>query len=255
MVQGLPLNRGDLKGTQYSSWFPDCLEKISLMTFSIFLLQSAFSSFSYAFSTWLKPAFAFSLTMASESFVNSLWDVVRELWFQLFNFVERNNLLWRIYRYLILYLLRYLNFRWRMFRDFEAIQRLTQQIQGRTLHRRGLSGLGGRFCDIHVRCPDILYGTEKFPAEYCQLLGSELSSLDVKLYQDYILTLFNTVENADVVGAGNAVAPGQIFLAVPSIDDRLFTVLKTEMLSVIYGNLMSEFFRSFLLTFLSPSWI
>ena len=139
-----------------------------------------------------------------------------------------------------------------MYVDLEAVQHLNLSIQGRTVHRRGIRGLGGRFCDLHLRVSEAMFGTEKFPPHYCQQLGSELALLDAKVFQDYLLTLFNSVTDVSIVGTGNVVAPEQIFLAMPSTDGRLFTVLRSSLLSVITGNYMCKWVYESLPLFYFP---
>ena len=130
-----------------------------------------------------------------------------------------------------------------MFVDFEAVQRLSRDVRGTTLHRRGLTGFGGRFVDLHVRLPSHLHGSETFTPDYCLQLGVELSNMDVQLYRDFILALFNAVRDEEIMGPGTTVRDNQIFLAEPSDDARLFSVLRGSLLSVVVNNFMSEYFQ------------
>ena len=129
-----------------------------------------------------------------------------------------------------------------MYKDFDAVRQLAHDVRGYTIHRRGLMGLGGRFVDLHVRVPTELTETKMFTPEYCQELGRELSGLDAKLFQDYVLALFDTVSDGGIVGAGGVVEDGQVFFAIPSIDLALFAVLRSTLFSVVTGNYMSKLY-------------
>ena len=128
-----------------------------------------------------------------------------------------------------------------MYKDYAAIHHLSGEIRGRSIHRRGLSGPNGRFTDLHVRVPTKLIQGELFSPQYCQMLGEELSGLDVKLYQSYLTTLYGSVGEPTIVGAGNTVRENQIYLATPDEDGRLFEVLRNTLLSVVINNYMSKF--------------
>ena len=128
-----------------------------------------------------------------------------------------------------------------MYKDYAAIHRLSGELKGRSIHRRGLSGPNGIFTDVHVRVATKLIQGDLFTPTYCQLLGEELSGLDGKLFQDYLSVLRNSVTEATVVGVGNIVRENQVYMAVPDEDGRLFEVLRNTLLSVVINNFMSEF--------------
>ena len=128
-----------------------------------------------------------------------------------------------------------------MYKDYAAIHRLSGDLKGRSIHRRGLSGPNGIFTDVHVRVPTKLIQGDLFIPSYCQLLGEELSGLDGKLFQDYLAVLRNSVLEATVVGVGNIVRENQVYMAVPAEDGRLFEILRNTLLSVVINNFMSKF--------------
>ena len=127
-----------------------------------------------------------------------------------------------------------------MFTDIEAVQKLNRSIQGRSVHRRGLVGLSGKFVDCHVRIPNYLLGGERFPTDYCQQLGIEMSQLDAKLFQDFLLKLFTSVADDAIMGNGRSARSDQIYLVLPSSDGRLFSALRSCLFSVVVGNMMSK---------------
>ena len=117
---------------------------------------------------------------------------------------------------------------------------LSNDIRGRSIHRRGITGIGGRFFDFHARVPTKLVETHSFNPSYCQALGCEFSNLDPKIFQDYLVTLFDAVGDDDVVGSNHVIRDSRIFLATPDQDTRLFDVLRNTLLSVCIGNYMSK---------------
>ena len=129
-----------------------------------------------------------------------------------------------------------------MFKDFEAVTMLSTDIQGHSIHRRGISGPGGRFFDFHARVPTRLMDGTKFTPIYCQSLGCELSNLDVKLFQEYLVLLFDSVGDLNVIGPNNVIRDPRIFLVTPDHDTRLFDALRNSLLAVCIGNYMSELF-------------
>ena len=134
-----------------------------------------------------------------------------------------------------------------MFKDFAAVHRLSTEIKGKSIHRRGMNSATGRFTDLHIRVPTKLLRDDIFTPHYCQLLGEELSNLDGQLFQGYLSTLFKSTAEATVVGVGNVVRENQVYLVTPEDDGRLFEVLRNTLFSVVLNNFMSKFCLSFTL--------
>ena len=128
-----------------------------------------------------------------------------------------------------------------MFRDFAAVQNLSNGPVSRTVHRRGLRA-HGKFYDLHMRSRTEVADESSFSSDYCFHLGQELASLDFSIFQDFVLALFNGISNPEVVGADEVVEEGRIFMVADSADLRLFEVLRNTLLSVVLNNYMSKFF-------------
>ena len=127
-----------------------------------------------------------------------------------------------------------------MYRDFDAVKRLTDDIRGKSIHRRGICNKNGRFFDLHCRLSTQLMAGDIFVPQYCQQLGQELSGLDMKPFQEYLSLLLKSVAEPAVVGAGQVARDNQIFLVTPADDLRLFDVLRNTILTSILNNYMSK---------------